>query len=287
MLMDEWCFVDASKALQFHVEEKLIFYWSFLTRCWWVVDVWNPLKLFIEFSLTNSRCFVDGKSVLTYCLWNIDELLMKCCSLEKSVYFSFIFCRCPPLACSTEIISPRAKRGDWGIKNRRSAWQDKRFGVAAQGFWRGGDAPVRGGQTWRSSSSSSSLSVCLFRGELVWVGMSNRAKNFWWWSGTWSGTFISGTGPIGHGLGEKRAGNLNFARFYIVWRAMFGSGFLLVVGHRVLPGCDQVLPGCDQVLPGCDQVLPRRDQVLPRHDQVLPGHDQVLPCGDQVLPRGE
>ena len=110
--------------------------------------------------------------------------------------------------------------------------------------------------------------------------MSNRAKNFWWWSGTWSGTFISGTGPIGHGLGEKRAGNLNFARFYTVWRGIFGSGFWWVVAHWVLPGSDQVLPGCDQVLPGCDQVLPGRDQVLP-------GRDQVLPCGDQVLPRGE
>ena len=70
------------------------------------------------------------------------------------------------------------------------------------------------------------------------------------------GTFISGTGPIGLVSGEKRAGNLNFARFYTVWRAMFGSGFWQVVGHQVLPGGDQVLPDGDQVFPDGCQVLP-------------------------------
>ena len=40
--------------------------------------------------------------------------------------------------------------------------------------------------------------------------MSDCDKNFLWRSGAWSGTFISGTGQIGQGSGEKRAGNLNF-----------------------------------------------------------------------------
>ena len=83
------------------------------------------------------------------------------------------------------------------------------------------------------------------------------------------GTFISGTGPVGQVSGEKRAGNLNFARFYTVWRAMFGSGFWWVVAQRVLPGRDQVLPGHDQVLPG-------RDQVLLGHYKMLPGRDKVF-----------
>ena len=98
------------------------------------------------------------------------------------------------------------------------------------------------------------------------------------------GTFISGTGPIGQVSGEKRAGNLNFGRFYTVWRAMFGSGFWWVVAHRVLPGRDQVLPGRDQVLPGHDQVLPGRDQVLLGHYKMLPGRDKVLPGCSKVLP---
>ena len=155
---------------------------------------------------------------------------------------------------------------------------------------------------------SSSLSVCLLRCELVFRFMTDCGDSRGWWSGACPGTFISGTGPIGQVSGEKRAGNLNFARFCTVWRAMFGSGFWWVVAHWVLPGSDQVLPGCDQVLPGRDQVLPGHYKVLPGHDQVLPGHDQVLPgrdqvlpgcdqvlpgrdqvlpCGDQVLPRGE
>ena len=89
------------------------------------------------------------------------------------------------------------------------------------------------------------------------------------------GTFISGTGPVGQVSGKKRAGNLNFDRFYTVWRAMFGSGFWWVVAHRVLPGRDQVLLGHYKMLPGRDKVLPGCSKVLPGRDQVLPGSCQV------------
>ena len=38
-------------------------------------------------------------------------------------------------------------------------------------------------------------------------------QNFQWWSGSWSGTFVSGTGLISQGSGEKREGYLNFPPF--------------------------------------------------------------------------
>ena len=67
------------------------------------------------------------------------------------------------------------------------------------------------------------------------------------------GTFISGTGPIGRGSAEKRAGNLNFAGGATIEIAVWGRVWA-IIGGQVLPGGGQVLPGCDQVLPGCDQM---------------------------------
>jgi hypothetical protein len=71
-----------------------------------------------------------------------------------------------------------------------------------------------------------------------------------------SGTFISGTGPVGRDSAEKRAGNSNFIGGATVEVAVLVR-MLAVGGDQVLPGCDQVLPGGDQVLPDvtrCDQV---------------------------------
>ena len=69
------------------------------------------------------------------------------------------------------------------------------------------------------------------------------------------GTFISGTGPIGRGSGEKRAGNLNFAGGATIEIAVWVY-ILAVSGDQVLPGvtrCCQVWPDVawsDQMLPG-------------------------------------
>merc|ERR1719277_275189 len=58
--------------------------------------------------------------------------------------------------------------------------------------------------------------------------LARLRPNFRWRSGSWSGTFISGTGPIGQGTGEKRAGNLNFGRFRLKDGACFGKFYGLV-----------------------------------------------------------
>ena len=76
------------------------------------------------------------------------------------------------------------------------------------------------------------------------------------------GTFISGTGPIGRGSAEKRAGNLNFAGGATIEIAVWGRVWA-IIGGQVLPGGDQVLPGCDQVVTRCCQVVTRCDQMLP------------------------
>ena len=94
-------------------------------------------------------------------------------------------------------------------------------------------------------------------------------RNFRWWSGSWSGTFISGTGPIGQGTGEKRAGNLNFGRFRLKDGGCFGKfyGLVWLPGgapcNLVVPGGHQVVLGGPRVLPGgCQVVLGRKKNVL-------------------------
>ena len=73
--------------------------------------------------------------------------------------------------------------------------------------------------------------------------------------------FFSGTGPIGQGTGEKRAGNLNFGRFRLKDGGCFGKFYGLVW----LPGgapCNLVVPGGHQVVPGGPWVLPGGCQVV-------------------------
>ena len=75
-----------------------------------------------------------------------------------------------------------------------------------------GEAGEKGGSG--RGSAAPSVVVCLsvtMRTSPSCLGRLRR--NFRWWSGSWSGTFISGTGPIGQGTGEKRAGNSNLGRF--------------------------------------------------------------------------
>ena len=52
--------------------------------------------------------------------------------------------------------------------------------------------------------------------------LARLRPNFRWRSGSWSGTFISGTGPIAQGTGKKRAGNLNFGRSTLYYGGCFG-----------------------------------------------------------------
>ena len=72
------------------------------------------------------------------------------------------------------------------------------------------------------------------------LGRSQR--NFRWWSGLVSGTFISGISPIGQGTGEKRAGNLNFGHFTLKKDGCFGQCFGLVWLPVGVP-CNLVMPG--------------------------------------------
>ena len=60
-------------------------------------------------------------------------------------------------------------------------------------------------------------------------------RNFRWWSGSWSGTFISGTGLIGQGTGKKRTGNLNFGCLTLKRGSCFGQcfGLVCVVSHAI------------------------------------------------------
>ena len=98
-----------------------------------------------------------------------------------------------------------------------SRWR-KDFG--GEGGGTGGGPGGKGGRRgWTGDQRRRSLSVCPSVCRLSVAGRTSPSclgrlrRNFGWWSGSWSGTFISGTGPIGQGTGEKRAGNSNFGRF--------------------------------------------------------------------------
>ena len=104
-----------------------------------------------------------------------------------------------------------------------------------------GEAGEKGGSG--RGSAAPSVVVCLsvtMRTSPSCLGRLRR--NFRWWSGSWSGTFISGTGPIGQGTGEKRAGNLNFGRFALKADGCFGQCFGLVWFPGGAP-CNLAVPG--------------------------------------------
>ena len=142
--------------------------------------------------------------------------------------------------------SPSPKGEGTGIENCHSRSDTV---LAAQGFlaereeraWKGAQGGKVGGRAGQGIRRAvvRRLSVT-GRTSPSCLGQSSR--NFRWWSGSWSGTFISGTGPIGQGTGEKRAGNLNFGRFRLKDGGCFGKFYGLVW----LPGgapCNLVVPG--------------------------------------------
>ena len=95
-----------------------------------------------------------------------------------------------------------------------------------------GEAGEKGGSG--RGSAAPSVVVCLsvtMRTSPSCLGRSRR--NFRWGSGSWSGTFIFGTGPIGQGLGKKRAGNSNFGCFtlkkwLVFWLCMVARWCLML-----------------------------------------------------------
>ena len=104
-----------------------------------------------------------------------------------------------------------------------------------------GEAGEKGGSG--RGSAAPSVVVCLsvaMRTSPSCLGQSRR--NFRGWSGSWSGTFISGTGLIGQGSGKKRAGNSNFGRFSLKIRDCFGQCFDFVWMPGGTP-CNLVMPG--------------------------------------------
>ena len=116
------------------------------------------------------------------------------------------------------IISPRARRARGlvskiAIRAAVLSWRRKDFGGAGgEGVGGGPGGKVRG-PGWTGDQTCRSLSVCLsVTGRTSPSCLGQSSRNFRWWSESWSGTFISGTGPIGQGTGEKKEGNLNFGR---------------------------------------------------------------------------
>ena len=86
-------------------------------------------------------------------------------------------------------------------------------------------------------------SVCLsVTGRTSPSCLDQSPRNFRWWSGSMSGTFISGTGPIGQGTAEKRAGNSNLSRFTLKKGGCFGQFYGLVWFPGGAP-CNLVVPG--------------------------------------------
>ena len=150
------------------------------------------------------------------------------------------------------IQSPSEARG-LGNENGRSRSDSV---SAAQGFWRrkdfggagggvGGGPGGKGGRRgWTGDQRRRSLSVCSLSvtGRTSPSCLGRLRRNFRWWSGSWSGTFISGTGPIGQGTSEKRAGNSNFGRFTLKEDCCFGQCFGLVWFPGDAP-CNLVVPG--------------------------------------------
>ena len=120
-----------------------------------------------------------------------------------------------------------------------------------------GEAGEKGG-SGRGSAAPSVVVVCLsvaMRTSPSCLGRSQQ--NFRWGSGSWSGTFISGTGPIGQGSGEKRAGNLNFIDGDTAELAVF----LPCDGRYELPGvtrCCQAVARCSLEVASHGQVLCRK-----------------------------
>ena len=70
-----------------------------------------------------------------------------------------------------------------------------------------------------------------------------------------SGTFISGTGPIGQGTAEKRVGNSNLGRFTLKKSGCFVQCFGLVWFPGGAP-CNLVVPGGHWAALGDPRVLP-------------------------------
>ena len=142
---------------------------------------------------------------------------------------------------------------------------------AAQGFWRrkdfggtGGGAGGGPGGKKAGGGAGQGISggvVCSLSVRLSVAGRTSPSclgrlrRNFRWWSGSWSGTFISGTGLIGQGTGEKRAGNSNFGRFAPKKGCCFGQFFGIVWLAGGAP-CNLVVPGGHWVVPGGPRVLP-------------------------------
>ena len=86
-----------------------------------------------------------------------------------------------------------------------------------------------------------------------------------------SGTFISGTGPIGQGTAEKRAGNSNLGHFTLKKGGCFGQFFGIVWMPGGAP-CNLVVPGGDWVVLGGPWVLPGGCLVVTGHKM------KVLEC---------
>ena len=110
------------------------------------------------------------------------------------------------------------------VSRRRKDFGGARILAEREEAWEGAQGGKGGRRGWTGDQRRRSLSVCRLsvprRTSPSCLGRLRR--NFRWWSGSWSGTFISGTGPIGQGTGEKRAGNSNFGRFALKKGGCFG-----------------------------------------------------------------
>ena len=82
--------------------------------CCWEFEVELPLKCSVDLSLTKIKWIVDAENELIKHWSSIYERLMKHLFMSKSIYVSFIFCRCPLSSWSTGIFAFSFARQLWG-----------------------------------------------------------------------------------------------------------------------------------------------------------------------------
>ena len=132
------------------------------------------------------------------------------------------------------------------VSRRRKDFGGARILAAREEAWEGAQGGRGRGGAGQGISSGVVCSLSVRRLSVTrrtspsWLGRLRR--NFRWWSGSMSGTFISGTGPIGQGRGEKRAGNSNLDRFTLNKLGCFGQCFDFVWMPGGAP-CYLVMPG--------------------------------------------
>ena len=104
----------------------------------------------------------------------------------------------PPIIGRTRPPPPASRGGVWGGSSPPI--------LGRKDFGGPGEAGEKGGSGRGSAAPSVVVVVCLsVTGRTSPSCLGRSRRNFRWGSGSWSGTFISGTGPIGQGSWDQFA----------------------------------------------------------------------------------